>query len=181
MLTDWELIQACRRDDATAWQTLIARYERLVVAIPLRYGLTSADADDVAQRTFINLLESLGAFHPESNVKSWLITVARRNSWRVMERYDREQVNPEGDLVDSARALGMATRDDITDWNIIEWLHDGLNALDDRCRRLLTLLYFAPEEPSYIDIARELDMPKNSVGPIRARCLERLRRRLEDK
>ena len=33
-ITDWELIRACRRDDTRAWQTLIGRYERLVLSIP---------------------------------------------------------------------------------------------------------------------------------------------------
>lgn len=174
-ITDWELIRACRRDDTRAWQTLIGRYERLVLSIPLRYGLTRDDAEDVAQLTFTNVLESLGTFHAESNLKSWLITVARRNSWRVMERYDHEQVYGGSDLSDSALALGIATTDESADWHVLEKLHDGLQALDTRCRRLLIALYFDPQKLSYDAIAERFDMARNSVGPIRARCLSRLR------
>lgn len=174
-VTDWELIHACRRDDTGAWQTLIGRYERLVLSIPLRYGLTRDDAEDVAQLTFTNVLESLGTFHAESNLKSWLITVARRNSWRVLERYDHEQVYGGGDLNDSALALGIATTDETADWHILEKLHEGLQALDERCRDLLIALYFDPQKLSYDAIAERFKIARNSVGPIRARCLNRLR------
>lgn len=177
--SDWELVQGCRQDDSLAWQTLIARYERLVLAIPMRYGMMRTDAEDVAQLTFTNLLESLRSFHKESNVKSWLITVARRNSWRVLERYDREQIHSENDLADSALALGMAVEDETTDWHVIDWLHSGLQALDERCREMLRLLYFEPVKLSYDEIAAHFGMPKNSVGAIRSRCLKRLRKRME--
>jgi RNA polymerase sigma factor (sigma-70 family) len=173
--TDWELIRACRQNDAHAWQALITRYERLVLSIPLRYGLTRDDAEDVAQLTFTNVLEGLGTFHAESNVKSWLITVARRNSWRVMERYDHEQVYGGGDLSESALALDMATNDETTDWHVLGLLHDGLQALDMRCRDLLIALYFEPEKLSYDAIAERFGMALNSVGAIRSRCLKRLR------
>ena len=176
---DWELVQACRRDDSLAWQTLIGRYERLVLAIPLRYGIARTDAEDVAQLTFTNLMKSLRSFHAASNIKSWLITVARRNSWRVLERYDREQVYGESDLTESALALGMATEDKTTDLHVIDWLHTGLKSLNERCQTLLHLLFFEPNNLSYDDISTQLGVPKNSMGAIRSRCLKSLRRWME--
>lgn len=175
-LTDWELIQACRQDDAQAWQTIIDRYERLVLAIPLRYGLTRDDAEDVAQTTFTNLMQSLRSFHADSNVKAWLVTVAKRNSWRLLERYDREQVHSAENLTDSPLIQTLATEDETIDWNIIEQLHAGLQAIDERCRKLLTTLYFEPIKLSYGEIAKQFKMPKNSIGAIRSRCLKRLRK-----
>lgn len=49
---DQELIENCRRGRQDAWQQILNRYERLVFSIPLNYGLTRADAADVAQLTF---------------------------------------------------------------------------------------------------------------------------------
>lgn len=36
---DAELVRACQRGDATAWETLVRRYQRLIYAIPRRAGL----------------------------------------------------------------------------------------------------------------------------------------------
>ncbi len=179
MKSDWELIQACQKHDTSAWQTVITRYERLVLSIPLRYGLTRTDAEDVAQNTFVHLLEGLGQFHAQSNIKAWLITVAKRNSWRVMEKYDHEQVNAAQDLAESALALGLVTHDKRNDWQALEWLHEGLQTLDERCRLLLIALYFEQEKSSYENLARRFKLAKNSMGAIRARCLQRLRKNLE--
>ena len=55
----------------------------------------------------------------------------------------------------------------------------ALQQLPERCEKLLRLLYFDIDEPSYSDIARELSMPVASVGPTRARCLEKLKRLLD--
>ncbi len=38
--------------------------------------------------------------------------------------------------------------------------------------------YFSTDEPSYVEIAKQMEMPVASIGPTRARCLERLRKLL---
>ena len=52
----------------------------------------------------------------------------------------------------------------------------ALDELPDRCRRLINLLYFDHTEPSYSQIAEIMNMPEASIGPTRARCLEKLRK-----
>jgi DNA-directed RNA polymerase specialized sigma24 family protein len=54
-------------------------------------------------------------------------------------------------------------------------LQQGMENLGDRCRRLLQLLYYDTSVPSYADVAETLDMPIGSIGPMRARCLKKLR------
>ena len=76
--TDQELIDACRAGRQDAWQEVLTRYERLVFSIPLNFGLTRADAADVAQLTFSALVEHLDRLRPDSNLGAWLATVARR-------------------------------------------------------------------------------------------------------
>jgi RNA polymerase sigma factor (sigma-70 family) len=56
----------------------------------------------------------------------------------------------------------------------------ALGQLDARCRELLRAMFYASEEKSYRDIARELNIPFNSLGPVRRRCLQKLRSILED-
>src|SRR5262249_6133758 len=52
----------------------------------------------------------------------------------------------------------------------------ALGRLDERCQRLIRLLYFDSKEPSYAEIADKLGMVVASIGPTRARCLEKLKK-----
>jgi RNA polymerase sigma factor (sigma-70 family) len=164
------LLHACRRGDARAWNEVLDRYGRLVFSIPIQFGLTASDADDVAQNTFAALLSSLDAIEDEDRLGAWLATVARRNTWRIVERRRRESP-------DDHPSLDRVTTDDDARGRVarLEWLHQGLVQMDDRCRDLLASLYLDEGSPSYEDIGARFDMPVGSIGPTRARCLQKLR------
>lgn len=173
--SDLNLLNACRRGDMRAWERLVRKYERLVYSIALNHGLTADDAADITQLTFTILLESLDSLRDDSNLASWLGTVARRHSWRLLKRAGREDTQADEDLADSAWLMNRPGDDSIRRWELAEWLDGGLRRIDERCRRLLVALYFDPDEPSYTEIAQRLGMAPGSIGPTRARCLERLR------
>jgi len=174
--TDRDLISACRSGDARAWERLLDKYERLVFSISLNYGLTTDDAADVTQITFTILLQNLNTLPDEIPLSSWLATVARRHTWRLLARNRREAVNPGEDLASNEAVGGIV--DDRERRELAEWLYQGLSLLDERCRRLLLALYFDAEQPSYAQIADRLKMAIGSIGPTRARCLEQMRQSL---
>ncbi|MGH3086095.1 MAG: RNA polymerase sigma factor [Rubrobacteraceae bacterium] len=180
------MILACRKGDARAWRVVLKRYERLVYSIPLNYGLSREDAADISQLTFSILIKSMDSLRDDSRLGAWLATVARRHSWRLMEKNRREGTRgsedlAESDLAESAATLfGKNTSGSLERWEVAEWLNGGLDELDERCRELLVALYFDEEEPSYGDISDRMDMPVGSIGPTRARCLARLKKILED-
>ena len=176
--SDLDLIQGCRKGDARSWEKLLDKYERLVFSIPLRYGLSREDAADVSQLVFTILLQSLESLPDGSRLGPWLSTVTRRHTWRLMERSRRERPTEKQDLGESAVLLGKDPEDDIERWETIQWLNEGLSLISDRCRELLTALYFQPEQPSYAETAAQLGIPVGSVGPTRARCLKDLRKAL---
>ena len=177
--SDRDLIQACRKGDRRAWRAVLDKYERLVFSIPLNYGLSREDAADVAQVTFTFLIQSLGAVREEERLGSWLATVARRHTWRLLERNRREGTGRERNLTESAALLGKSD-ESIERWELMEWLNHGLSLISEPCRRLLQVLYFDPQQPSYAEVAERLDMPRGSIGPTRARCLQHLRRVLTE-
>lgn len=180
--TDSDLIQACRAGDTDAWERLVDEYERLVYSIALNQGATAEDAADVTQITFTILMESLDDLRDDSNLAAWLGTVARRHTWRLLKRRRREPTGADADIAGDPTARKSPesnTNVAVARWEQIEWIEYGLKLLDDRCRQLLLALYFDPDEPSYADVADRLDMAVGSVGPTRARCLERMRRHLE--
>ena len=172
--SDWDLIQACRRGDEQAWKQIISGYRRLVFSIALNYGLGENDAADIVQLSFMMLMQGLDNLREDSHLGGWLATVARRNTWHVLERRRREN------LADEALSENVALPDETSQseqerWELINWLHDGLSRLDETCRALLLALYFDSERPSYRDVAARLGLATGSVGPKRARCLRRLR------
>jgi len=179
MHDDWTLIQACRQGRSRAWEQLITKYQRLVYSTALNLGLTSDDAADIVQTTFSILLQSLDHFDENVHLGGWLVTVARRHTWRLRQRYQREISTSTGDLLEQ-NSVQSADSSPFQQWDTLEWLNNGLNLLDSRCRELLLLLYFAKEPLAYNEVAERLNMSLGSIGPTRARCLTRLKQLLED-
>lgn len=165
--TDAELLDRCRNGDATAWDRLVDRYERLVFSVALRNGLDREDAADVTQTTFMALLDSIGRLHRDERLSSWLMTVSRRQAWRLRRKQDHEQ-RP-------GSAVELAMPDPTEEWARVAAVHDGLRRLAAPCRALLLALYFDPATPSYAEVARKLGRAIGGIGPMRARCLDRLR------
>lgn len=173
--TDQQLIENCRRGRQDAWQQILTRYERLVFSIPLNYGLTRADAADVSQLTFTTLVEHLDRLLPNSNLGGWLATVARRHTLHHLRKRKREFLGENEDVAESPLLLSISDGSATAHWERADWLNQGLDLLDQRCRDLLLLLYFSEEQPAYEEVAGQLGLRVGSIGPIRGRCLDRLR------
>jgi RNA polymerase sigma factor (sigma-70 family) len=165
-LSDTTLLARCRAGQTEAWDVLIDRYERLVYSVALRNGLGPVDAVDVAQTTFMRLLESSTRLRNDESLASWLMTVARRQSWRVRAQARRE--------IASDVVVPLGSEPPI-DWELAASVHAALQALGSPCRDLLLALYFDPAEPSYAEVARRLNRSIGGIGPLRGRCLERMR------
>lgn len=166
-----QLLEGCRRGDDAAWDELVARYQRLVYAVPLREGLGVADAAEISQSTFEVLIESLDRIRDPERLGYWLMTVARRLTWR------RRTANR------SELRLGDAPLDHVVDDHATDWVrsasvYDAVAQLAEPCRSLILGLFFDPAEPSYDQLSRSLGLAIGSIGPMRGRCLDRLRDRL---
>ena len=164
--SDLELIRGCRAGDQEAWSLLVERYERLVFSVALHNGVADEEAADITQMTFIALLESIGKLREDQRVAAWLMTVARRLAWRQRRRSERE-----GRLIEQVDEL----EDPLTDWERVAVVHEALAQLGPACRDLLVALYFDPSAPSYAVVAERLGLSIGTLGPMRARCLRRLR------
>ena len=186
-LTNQELIERCRHGDAGAWQRLVQRYARLVHSVPVRYGLTPNEVDDIGQEVFLALAQQLYQIADPESLPAWLLTTARRASWRTMQKRKQEQPLSAVDLTEAAvqdtlQPIGARTpsmQELLQGWQRQEALTQGMATLGDRCRELITLIFLDQREPSYDDISEKLGIPKGSIGPTRNRCLQQLRIILE--
>src|SRR5690349_3972784 len=84
--TDKELLIACRRGDESSWQALVDRYQRLIYAIPRRAGLNEDHASEVFQEVFVTLFEKMNEINDPDRLHAWLVTTARRKTWRLLSK-----------------------------------------------------------------------------------------------
>ncbi|MBI2975653.1 MAG: sigma-70 family RNA polymerase sigma factor [Chloroflexi bacterium] len=174
LATDAELVRQCLDGQATAWEELLSRYERLIYHTALRAGAAGGEAADVFQAVCLIWLEGLGRLRDPERLGAWLVTVTRRETWacwkrrRETEADDDELLKIEAPPEELPEALAAQAADGRA-------VKQALGQLAEPCRRLLWMLYFDPERPSYEDIARRLNLAANSIGPTRARCLEKLK------
>lgn len=75
--------------------------------MPLNYSLSIEDAADISQQTFISLLENLHRLRPDSNLKAWLATVARRHALHCLRRRKRDHIGREEDIRECSERLAM--------------------------------------------------------------------------
>jgi RNA polymerase sigma factor (sigma-70 family) len=165
-------LTAAASGDASAWKALRERYAARVCSVARRHRLASHDVEDVLQTTWLRLFEHADRIREPRALGGWLETTARRESLRIVEASQREWSMDQESMPDAEDAplpeqVSVAERRAA--------LAAALTALPPRHRELMSMLLTEPA-PSYAEIARRLDMPIGSIGPIRARSLARLRR-----
>jgi RNA polymerase sigma factor (sigma-70 family) len=184
---DRHLISLCLGGDQSAWEAIITRYRRLIYSIPIKARLSADDAADVFQAVCLRLYEKLQTLRDHERVSSWLITTTNREVWRMAARNRRDNQSRITDGDDEKDALAeIADLSPLADEQRIvlerqQAVREAVAASSDRCRELLTMLFYQKDELSYTDIARRLEMPVPSIGPTRARCLEKLKKNLRGK
>ncbi len=138
-------------------------------------GLSTAEAEDSVQQTFLALVRRGDSISDPLAVVRWLTVTLRRQAWRdravVAQRSGTEPTDDDLPRADSAEQTAV-----LTDEQRRLWAH--VSALPERCRRLLAVIAFAPR-PDYAAIAKDMGMPVGSIGPTRGRCLDKLRTRLQ--
>jgi len=152
----------------------VRRYDTLVVRAPRRTGLGLRDAADVAQVTWMRLFEHVENIRDPDRLAGWLVTTARRESIRASIRASRVPLDDGGPDVE-ALGTGVAADAGVLQRESVEALARAVEGLPDRYRVLLRLP-LSDEGLSYAEIARRLELPVGSIGPMRGRGLEMLRR-----
>ncbi|MGQ9683823.1 MAG: RNA polymerase sigma factor [Anaerolineae bacterium] len=174
--SDSALIAECLQGQESAWVALVERYRGLVYSIPLRAGLDADDAAEVFQAVFTLLLEHMASIRAPKALAAWLITTTRREVWRLLRARARERSSEEAA---AQRAVAEQWRARVSfeeeAWADRALVREALQLIGERCRQLLTLLYGDADALSYEEIAARLRMPLGSIGPTRARCLEKMR------
>ncbi len=170
------LVRSAATGDQHGWDALVDKFGGMVWAVARAHRLGDADAADVAQATWLRLLEHLDELREPARVGAWLATAARRECLRILRDAHRQvpfgEDTPERQAHEAHvdEAMLLAERDQAL-WRSFK----RLRASDQALLRLL----IADPRPAYEEISAALDMPIGSIGPTRARALERLRNELD--
>jgi RNA polymerase sigma factor (sigma-70 family) len=168
------LVRRAADGDRSAWERLVDQYARLIWAMTRDFRLTESDAADVAQVTWLRLLEHIDRLEHPARVGSWLAATARRECLRSVAR--RNKLVPGGDdlPLDEVAAHEPEIDERLLAGERAEVVREALARLPWRWRRMIELLMADPPA-SYAEISDQLGLPVGSIGPTRARCLARLR------
>lgn len=164
-----DLLPRALAGDEEAWVSLVQTHTPLVLRMALRTGLSRAEAEDVAQSVWIELLEKGHGIRSAHALPRWLAVI----SWRTAVNIRRGAV-PTEELPEDLEAAAPGVDEMLAEEEEIRRVRWAMKELPPRCRSLIQRL-FEEEKPDYRSIARDLGVPMGSIGPTRARCLARLK------
>ena len=170
------LVTSARNGDKYAWDELFERYAPLIWSICRRYRLSQMDADDVGQNVWLQLVGHLAAIREPAALPGWLATTTRRECCRVLRTTQQQQAPDHWrDNAGIADTMTGTVESELLRAERSAALREALTQLPPDSRRLIALLIQDPPVP-YAEISVKLGIPVGSIGPHRARCLQKLRR-----
>ena len=167
---------AWRSGQPDALEELVRLLSPVLWQITRATGLDRASAEDVVQNTWLKLVDHAETIENPVAVAGWLCTTARRDAWRV-SKATRREVAADDESLSWALPAAEGPEDGVVLADEQARLRVCLSRISERCQALLRMLAAGPR-PEYAEVSEALDMPIGSIGPTRARCLEKLRTEL---
>ena len=168
------LVRGAAEGDRQAWERLVDQYARLIWSITAEFRLAESDAADVAQTTWLRLLEHIDRIEYPDRVGSWLAATARNECLRSLAARKKVVLAHDEDVLTGVVASMPEVDERILADERDQVVREALSRLPRRWQRLLELLMSDPPA-SYAEISDQLGVPVGSIGPTRGRCLAQLR------
>ncbi len=177
---DEELVAECLAGNQKAWNALVAKYKKLVYSVPMKYRMSGDDAADIFQAVWLELYNVLPRLREPNALPGWLITVASNQCYRwKMKRQKQGEVTGSDINLESLPGLSETPQWQ-QDLEREQILREAILRLPARCQTMVQLLFYADPPLPYREVAHELGLAEGSIGFIRGRCLQKLRRHLEE-
>jgi RNA polymerase sigma factor (sigma-70 family) len=176
------LVAACLRGDQDAWETLVRMHANLVYAVIRRCGISGDEAADLFQEVWVAAWDGLASLRDERVLAGWLATIAARQARRALRRRIHSIVEDgERFELEAMIAADPGPAPDLLALNLeqSEAIKAAVALLSERDRRIVYAFFYDPAAPSYAQIAQRLGVSPETVGPLRTRCLRRLRAALD--
>ena len=171
-----DLATRARQGEQQAWDALVERYSPLIWSICRSYRLGDADAEDVGQSVWLQMVRQLERIHDPAALPGWLTTVTRRECLRVLHVTRKPlTVGYMQDIDNLLDKEATTAAEELLAAERHAALREAFLDLPPSDQRLIALLIEDPPVP-YAQISARLGIPVGSIGPTRSRCLDKLRR-----
>ena len=168
------VVMRARNGDQLAWDALVERYAPLIWSLCRRYRLDGADAGDVGQNVWLQLVNQLGKIRDPAALPGWLATTTRRECQRVLNKTQPPPAALHAPDTDNIPDDQASTLEHVLAAERHAALREASAHLPPCCQQLIALLIKDPPVP-YAQISARLGIPIGSIGPNRRRCLDKLR------
>lgn len=176
---DKRLVRECLNGNQLAWDALVEKYKNLVYSIALKFGAKPDEAADIFQTAWVTVYKELSALKKQGSIRSWLITITRRQCYHWKEKQVKEQGRrPHGDEELTLEAAGAVEQVPLDELERQQLVREAIGSLTERCREIVQLLFFSEPPLKYREVAESLGLAIGSIGFTRERCLKQLRRAL---
>jgi RNA polymerase sigma-70 factor (ECF subfamily) len=95
-LSDQDIVERARQGREGAFRELIRRYERPVFSLIFRLVRDRERAEDLAQETFIKVLNALDRYDPTFKFSSWIFKIAHNTALDDLRRKQPETLSIHG-------------------------------------------------------------------------------------
>ena len=183
-MPDWkdeDLVAECLTGNEHAWAAVVDKYKGLVYSAPMKYRMTPQDAADIFQEVWLDLYNELGNLRKPGALGGWLASVASHKCfhWKRAHMQLAEKQAAEFDREPVAREMSFPVWKEQQEKQ--QMLREVVGQLPDRCRDMVTMLFYREPPTPYAEVARELGLAEGSIGFMRGRCLDKLRVILQEK
>jgi RNA polymerase sigma factor (sigma-70 family) len=174
---DTRLVRECLGGGEEAWCALISKYKNLIFSIPLKYGFSAEDSTDIFQAVCLDLLSELPKLREVKALPKWIMQITAHKCFHRKQQERRTEVSDPNDKLFERRTPARA-EEILREAEDEQGLRQAMSELTPRCRQLVQMLFYDEPARPYQEIAEALGIAVGSIGFIRQRCLERLRKRL---
>jgi RNA polymerase sigma-70 factor (ECF subfamily) len=186
-LPDADVAALAKQGREAAFRELVRRYERPVFSLVFRMVRDRETAEDLAQETFVKVLNHIDRYRPEFKLSSWLFKIANNVTIDFLRKRQLETVSIEGSPHAATAAEVEATSFDVearqeTALEAMEAkelgsaIEQAIAGLRPEYRSCILLRHV--EGRSYEEIAATLDLPLGTVKTYIHRARHELRRAL---
>ena len=187
-LSDKDVIQHAREGRESAFRELIGRYERPVFSVIYRMVRDRELSEDLAQETFIKVLNALDKYNPQYKFSSWIFKIAHNTTVDHIRKKEVQTLSLDGsphartqEQAEATSFTAVDTSQDPEQYTSSKQLGGEIEAAIGELRpeyREAILLWHIEGRP-YDEIAEIMDLPLGTVKTYIHRGRNELRKKLE--
>jgi RNA polymerase sigma factor (sigma-70 family) len=176
--TNEKLVRSCLKGEEAGWDAFLEQFKNLIYSIPIKYGFSSDDAADIFQAVCMEVLVELPKLREPNALPKWLIQMTSHKCFHWKRQQQRFVSSDSEHATDTAEDWSPLADELLAEVEQEQLLRESIASLPERCRQLVGMLFFDSNQRPYAEVARMLGLATGSIGFIRQRCLNKLRRRL---